>query len=75
MQLREGPVFSNVSVWPRALPQYNLGHTARMAAINNCRADFPGLYLTGNYLNGPAIGACVEQALKVADEIRVSFAN
>ena len=75
MQLREGPVFSNVSVWPRALPQYNLGHTARKAAINNCRADFPGLYLTGNYLNGPAIGACVEQALKVADEIRVSFAN
>ena len=75
MQLREGPVFSNVSVWPRALPQYNLGHTARMAEINNCRADFPGLYLTGNYLNGPAIGACVEQALKVADEIRVSFAN
>ena len=75
MQLREGPVFSNVSVWPRALPQYNLGHTARMAEINNCRADFPGLYLTGNYMNGPAIGACVEQALKVADEIRVSFAN
>ena len=75
MQLREGPVFSNVSVWPRALPQYNLGHTARMAAINNCRADFPGLYLTGNYMNGPAIGDCVEQALKVADEIRVSFAN
>lgn len=75
MQLREGPVFSNVSIWPRALPQYNLGHTARMAAINNCRAAFPGLYLTGNYLNGPAIGTCVEQALKVADEIRVSFAN
>ena len=75
MQLREGPVFSNVSVWPRALPQYNLGHTARMAEINNCRADFPGLYLTGNYMNGPAIGDCVEQALKVADEIRVSFAN
>ena len=75
MQLREGPVFSNVSVWPRALPQYNLGHTARLAAINNCRTAFPGLYLTGNYLNGPAIGACVEQALKVADEIRVSFAN
>ena len=75
MQLREGPVFSNVSIWPRALPQYNLGHTARLAAINNCRADFPGLYLTGNYMNGPAIGACVEQALKVADEIRVSFAN
>jgi oxygen-dependent protoporphyrinogen oxidase len=75
LQLREGPVFSNVSIWPRALPQYNLGHTARLAAVNNCRAAYPGLYFTGNYLNGPAIGACVEQALEVADEIRVSFAN
>ena len=75
MQLREGPVFSNVSIWPRALPQYNLGHTARLAVINNYRSAFPGLYLVGNYLNGPAIGTCVEQALKVADEIRVSFAN
>jgi protoporphyrinogen oxidase len=43
--------------------------------INNYRSAFPGLYLVGNYLNGPAIGTCVEQALKVADEIRVSFAN
>jgi len=36
---------------------------------------FPGLHLAGSYLNGPAIGTCVEQAMKVADEIRVSFAN
>jgi len=75
IQLREGPIFSNVSVWPRALPQYNLGHTARLGAIDKHRAAYPGLYFVGNYLNGPAIGTCIEQALRVADEIRVSFAN
>jgi protoporphyrinogen/coproporphyrinogen III oxidase len=75
MQLRKEPVFSNVTIWPRALPQYNLGHTLRLAAIDKCRAAYPGLYFAGNYLNGPAIGTCVEQALKVADEMRVSFAN
>jgi oxygen-dependent protoporphyrinogen oxidase len=75
IQLREGPIFSNVSVWPRALPQYNLGHTARLGAIDKYRATYPGLYFAGNYLSGPAIGTCVEQALRVADEIRVSFAN
>jgi len=69
------PVFSNVTIWPRALPQYNLGHTARLASLEKQRAKFPGLYFAGNYLNGPAIGTCIEQALKVADEIRVSFAN
>jgi len=73
--LRNEPVFSNVTLWKRAIPQYNLGHTARLAAVESLRTRFPGLYFSGNYLNGPAIGTCVEHALKVADEVRVSFAN
>jgi oxygen-dependent protoporphyrinogen oxidase len=73
--LRKEPVFSNVTVWQRAIPQYNLGHTARIATIESLRTRFPGLYFSGNYLKGPAIGTCVENALKVADEVRVSFAN
>jgi len=73
--LRTEPVFSNVTIWKRAIPQYNLGHTARLAAVESLRTRFPGLYFSGNYLNGPAIGTCVEHALKVADEVRVSFAN
>lgn len=73
--IRNQPLFSNVTTWPRALPQYNLGHTARLATLEKLRAKFPGLHFAGNYLNGPAIGTCVEHALKVADEIRVSFAN
>jgi len=73
--LRKEPVFSNVMIWQRAIPQYNLGHTARVAAVESLRTHFPGLYFSGNYLNGPAIGTCVEHALRVADEVRVSFAN
>jgi oxygen-dependent protoporphyrinogen oxidase len=73
--IHQEPVFSHVTIWPRALPQYNLGHTARLAKIEELRGKFPGLYFAGNYLNGPAIGTCAEQALKVADEIRASFAN
>jgi protoporphyrinogen/coproporphyrinogen III oxidase len=73
--IRKDPVFSNVTIWPRAIPQYNLGHTARIAAAHAIRARYPGLHFSGNYLSGPAIGTCVEHALKVADEIRISFAN
>jgi protoporphyrinogen/coproporphyrinogen III oxidase len=73
--IRREAVFRNVTVWPRAIPQYNLGHTARLAAIEKLRANFPGLYIVGNFWNGPAIGTCIEQALKVANEMRVSFAN
>ncbi|HUL34296.1 MAG TPA: protoporphyrinogen oxidase [Candidatus Eisenbacteria bacterium] len=73
--LRREPAFTNVTVWPRAIPQYNLGHTARIATLNTLRARYPGLYFVGSYLNGPAIGSCVEQALKTADDLRISFAN
>ena len=75
LNLRKEPVFTSVTIWQRAIPQYNLGHTARIAAIESLRSRFPGLYLSANYLNGPAIGTCVEHAMKVADEVRVSFAN
>jgi oxygen-dependent protoporphyrinogen oxidase len=75
LSISKEPSFSNVTIWPRAIPQYNLGHVARLAAADQARDKFPGLYFAGNYLNGPAIGTCVEHGLKVANEIRISFAN
>jgi protoporphyrinogen/coproporphyrinogen III oxidase len=75
LSIRNQPLFSNVTIWPRAIPQYNLGHTARVAALERLRSQFPGLHFAGNYLNSPAIGTCIEHALKIADEIRVSFTN
>jgi protoporphyrinogen/coproporphyrinogen III oxidase len=75
LDVRKDPAFSNVTIWPRAIPQYNVGHTARLAAVENLRAKYPGLWFAGNYLEGPAIGSCVERASKVAGEVRVSFAN
>lgn len=70
LQIRQDSVFSNVALYPLALPQYNLGHSERLAALQKLRAELPGLWLVGNYLHGPSIGACVEQALAVANEIR-----
>src|SRR6266436_5284852 len=70
LSVKSEPAFSNVTVWRRALPQYNLGHAERLAAVSNLCSRFLGLWLTGNYLRGPAIGACVEQAFSVAGEVR-----
>jgi hypothetical protein len=46
-----------------------------VAAIEIIRKKIPGLYFSGNYLEGPAIGMCVERSLRIAEEIRISFAN
>ena len=75
LAIKGAPAFCNVTIWPRALPQYNLGHAERLASLNKNLARFPGLFLTGNYLRGPAIGACVEQAFAVAEEVRTSLRN
>ncbi len=70
LRIKQLPAFSNVTVYQRALPQYNLGHSERIEALKSLSAKFPGLWLAGNYLRGPSIGACVEQALSIAAKIR-----
>jgi oxygen-dependent protoporphyrinogen oxidase len=75
LSVKGDPVFANVTIWPRALPQYNLGHAERLAAVAKLSSRFPGLWLTGNYLRGPAIGTCVKQALSVAEEVRQRLAE
>ena len=69
LDIKEAPVFSSVNVYRRAIPQYTLGHTDRLAALSALWKKYPGLWLAGNYFRGPAIGVCAEQALAVADEI------
>src|SRR5205807_6354115 len=51
--LKARPTISRVTACEKAIPQYNLGHTARIATIRADLANAPGLYLVGNYLRGP----------------------
>lgn len=62
---------SDRMVWKyaRALPQYNIGHAARVGEIERALRTFPNLYLGGNFLRGRSIGDCVEIAFKVAADL------
>ena len=66
LQIRAAPVFSNVQVYRHALPQYNIGHSERLIALQRLRAELPGLFFVGNYLHGPSIGSCVELGIATA---------
>lgn len=65
--VRGEPLVARVRHWPLGLPQCGLGHGARVAAIRGAHERLPGLFLTGNYLSGPSVSACLEQALTVAN--------
>ncbi len=69
------PVMTYVHRYARALPQYNLGHMQTMATLGALTSAIPGLFLTGNYLSGPSIGSCVEQANQTAESLRVYLAS
>jgi len=60
-----------VAVWkyPRALPQYNLGHGHIVESIRDAERASPGLFFAGNYLEGPAIGKCVETGFQTAEAV------
>jgi oxygen-dependent protoporphyrinogen oxidase len=44
----------------RAIPQYNIGQKARVDAIAGELKRIPGLYVTGNFLHGVSVPACME---------------
>lgn len=61
------PVASAVWQHPKALPQYNLGHGHIVEAVRDAERELPGLFFAGNYLEGPAIGKCIEEGFKTAE--------
>jgi protoporphyrinogen/coproporphyrinogen III oxidase len=70
MGITGAPVHSAVWKHPKALPQYNLGHGHIVEAIRDAEQKSPGLFFSGNYLEGPSLGKCVDHGFKTADAVR-----
>jgi protoporphyrinogen/coproporphyrinogen III oxidase len=63
------PKVLGVHIWPRAIPQYTLGHFQRLEQIQTGLQSLPGVFLCSNYFGGVALGDRVqrgqEQALQL----------
>ncbi len=53
-----------LSRWPRAIPQYEIGHEKFIAAAKAYEAANPGLKIAGNYLYGAGLGEVMAQGLR-----------
>jgi len=53
------PLFTRVYRWVRANAQHEVGHVARVAAIERALTRHPGLFLTGSGFRGVGIPDCV----------------
>ena len=65
--LRAEPLFTRVFHWPRALPQYTLGHLQRVGVIRRRLATHPGLLLAGAAYRGVGIPDCIHSGQRAAE--------
>src|SRR5207237_10016285 len=71
------PFISRVWRHPNSMPQYHIGHQARIKRIQDSLNQFPSLTLAGSAYHGVGISDCVrtgeESAEKVIDYLSRSF--
>ena len=49
--------------WELGIPQFMLGHDSVISSAKALEGAFPGFVLAGSYLDGVALGECVENGL------------
>ncbi|MGW1951336.1 protoporphyrinogen oxidase [Streptomyces sp. NPDC001920] len=64
------PLQTRVTRWTDGLPQYPVGHHARVARVREHVAELPGLAVCGAAYDGVGIPACIASAYAAVDQIQ-----
>ncbi|GHF25126.1 protoporphyrinogen oxidase [Streptomyces mashuensis] len=72
--LAAAPLETRVTRWDGGLPQYPVGHVARVARIREHVARLPGVRVCGAVYDGVGIPACIASAYRAAGEILADLA-
>jgi len=65
--VRGEPAFMSHRLWPRAIPQYNLGYEKFLDAMARCEESSPGLLIGGQVRNGISVPDCLLAGRALAD--------
>jgi protoporphyrinogen/coproporphyrinogen III oxidase len=68
------PIWIDVAKWPSSMPQYYVGHLARLSRIEARVAALPGLELAGNAYQGVGIPQCIHSGESAAERIAAQCA-
>ncbi|MER6978545.1 protoporphyrinogen oxidase [Streptomyces carpinensis] len=68
--LDAAPLRTRVTRWTDGLPQYPVGHHARVARIREHVGKLPGLAVCGAIYDGVGIPACIASAYAAVDQLR-----
>lgn len=67
--LKGEPETVKIYRWKQGIPQFKIGHSNRMEALENELNNLGNLYVTGNAFYGIGLNDCVKQSYKIAKEI------
>ncbi|MEX0788475.1 MAG: protoporphyrinogen oxidase [Anaerolineales bacterium] len=63
------PELHRIFRWPKAMPQYTLGHLDRLAVVDQRLAVHPGLFVAGNAYRGIGIPDCIASGEQAAEAV------
>lgn len=69
MGITAQPIERIIQPWPKAMPQYVVGHGRRLADIEKELERLPGMHLVGAAYRGVGLAGCVASARVLAEQI------
>jgi oxygen-dependent protoporphyrinogen oxidase len=73
LRIDQTPLLARVYRWPRAMPQYEVGHLGRLAAIGERLDHLPGVFLAGAGYRGVGIPDCIRDGIEAAGQVHRYF--
>jgi oxygen-dependent protoporphyrinogen oxidase len=69
LQITGMPLVTDIARWPRSMPQYHVGHLAKVGRIEQLAAGAQTLALAGNAYRGVGIPQCIASGGAAAQQI------
>lgn len=63
------PVFQQITIWERAIPQYTIGYNARLTRVRHALGQLGNIHARANWLDGISVADCIGNAREFARSV------
>ncbi len=67
--VRGKPTFRHIVVYPRAIPQYNVGYGRFKDLMTKIESQWPGFFLAGHYRDGVSLSDSIVSGINISDRV------
>ena len=65
--VRGEPMFQHVALYPKAIPQYNVGYGKYRDLLNDIESKAPNLFFAGHYRDGVSLGDSIVSGVNIVE--------